>query len=63
MLLPVLKDVFFLQVLRKAQEAVAMGLMGLGGLVAVLGGMLFLVLALRAIHAGWRGFAAGSPQV
>jgi hypothetical protein len=37
------------QVLRGAEQVVAMGLMGLGGLVAIAGGMLFVVLALRAM--------------
>jgi hypothetical protein len=51
------------QALRTPQEIVAMGLMGLGGLVAVIGGLLFLVLVLRAIRTGWRGFAAQAiPQ-
>jgi hypothetical protein len=37
------------QVLRSTQEIAAMGLMGLGGLAAVAGGILFLVLVLRAM--------------
>ena len=37
------------QVLRGAEQVIAMGLMGLGGLVAIVGGMLFVVLALRAM--------------
>ncbi len=40
------------QVLRTTGEIVAMGLMGLGGLVAVIGGMMFLVLVLRAMIPG-----------
>ncbi len=37
------------QLLRGAEQIAAMGLMGLGGLVAVAGGVLFLVLALRSM--------------
>ena len=37
------------QVLRGIEQLVAMGLMGIGGLAAVLGGVLFLVVALRAL--------------
>lgn len=37
------------QALRTASEVAAMGLMGLGGLVAIAGGMLFLVVVLRAM--------------
>ena len=37
------------QVLHGAKQVAAMGLMGLGGLLAVAGGMLFLVVVLRAI--------------
>jgi cytochrome c oxidase subunit 1 len=37
------------QALRTPQEIVAMGVMGLGGLIAVIGGMLFVVLAFVAI--------------
>ena len=37
------------QVLRGAEQVIAMGLMGLGGLVAIVGGMLFVVLALKAM--------------
>jgi hypothetical protein len=37
------------QVLRSAEEIAAMGLMGLGGLAAVAGGVLFLVVVLRAM--------------
>jgi hypothetical protein len=42
------------QVLRTPQETAGMALMGLGGLVAVAGGVLFLVIVLSAI-AGRRG--------
>jgi hypothetical protein len=37
------------QVLRGIEQTIAMGLMGLGGLLAVAGGMLFVVLVLRAM--------------
>ena len=37
------------QVLRGAEQLAAMGLMGLGGLLAVAGGMLFAIVVLRAI--------------
>ena len=37
------------QGLHGAPEIAAMGLMGLGGLVAIIGGFLFLVVALRAM--------------
>lgn len=39
------------QVLRSAEEIMGMGLMGAGGLIAVIGGLLFVVIVLRAI---WR---------
>ncbi|MEI8326117.1 MAG: cbb3-type cytochrome c oxidase subunit I [Betaproteobacteria bacterium] len=38
------------QVLGSAQETWGMGLMGLGGLVAILGGIMFLVIVLRALR-------------
>ncbi len=37
------------QVLRGAEQVAAMGLMGLGGLLAIAGGMLFILVVLRAI--------------
>jgi len=37
------------QVLRTGSEVFGMGLMGLGGLVAIIGGVLFVVVALRAM--------------
>ena len=40
------------QVLHSTQEIAGMGLMGLGGLIAVLGGILFVFVVLQAI---WRG--------
>ena len=38
------------QVLRSAQETWGMGLMGLGGLVAIIGGIMFLVIVLRCLR-------------
>jgi heme/copper-type cytochrome/quinol oxidase subunit 1 len=38
------------QVLRSTGEIAGMGLMGLGGLVAIIGGLLFVVVMLRAMH-------------
>ncbi len=40
------------QVLRSTAEVAGMGLMGLGGLVAIVGGMLFVVVVLRAMRGG-----------
>ena len=40
------------QVLRSAGEIAGMGLMGLGGLVAIVGGLLFVVVVLSALRAG-----------
>lgn len=37
------------QVLRGAEQVAAMGLMGLGGLLAVVGGLLFIVVVLRSL--------------
>lgn len=37
------------QVLRSTQEVIGMGVMGLGGLIAVIGGMLFLIVVFRAM--------------
>jgi hypothetical protein len=36
-------------VLRTTQEVIGMGVMGVGGLIAVAGGVLFLVVVLRAL--------------
>jgi len=47
------------QVLRSAGEIAGMGVMGLGGLIAVAGGLLFVVLVLRAMWGG-RGAAGES---
>jgi hypothetical protein len=38
------------QVLRSAPEVIGMGIMGAGGLIAVVGGLLFLVVVVRAIR-------------
>jgi len=38
--------------LRGTEETIAMGVMGLGGLIAVIGGTLFLVLAFVAVFRG-----------
>lgn len=38
------------QVLRTTQETLGMGLMGLGGLVAIIGGVLFLVVVLTSVR-------------
>jgi hypothetical protein len=38
------------QVLRSTQETMGMGLMGLGGLIAIVGGVMFVVIVLRALR-------------
>ncbi len=38
------------QVLRSTPETLGMGLMGLGGLIAIVGGLMFLVIVLRALR-------------
>ena len=43
------------QVLRSAGEVAGMGLMGLGGAVAIAGGLLFVVVVLRAMRAAPAG--------
>jgi hypothetical protein len=40
------------QVLRTTQEIAGMGLMGLGGLIAIVGGILFVYVMLQAIVRG-----------
>lgn len=40
------------QVLRSTQETLGMGLMGFGGLVAIIGGIMFIVIVLRALRRG-----------
>jgi cytochrome c oxidase subunit I len=37
-------------VLRTAPETLGMGLMGLGGLVAIIGGIMFLVIVMRSLR-------------
>jgi cytochrome c oxidase subunit 1 len=49
------------QQLHSTQEIVAMGVMGLGGLIAVIGGTLFLVLAIGAVLRRPRRGRAQSP--
>jgi hypothetical protein len=48
------------QVLRTTQEIAGMGLMGAGGLIAIIGGLLFVVVMLQAIARGRRLRAAGA---
>ncbi len=43
------------QALRSTEEIVAMGIMGFGGLIAAVGGLIFLVVVARAILAARRG--------
>lgn len=50
------------QVLRTPQEVFGMGLMGLGGLVAIAGGMLFVWVVLRAMLAGRRASGAAMTR-
>ena len=38
------------QVLRSTEEVLGMGLMGLGGLIAIVGGVMFVVIVLRALR-------------
>jgi hypothetical protein len=38
------------QVLRTPQETMGMGLMGLGGLIAIVGGIMFVVIVIRALR-------------
>ncbi len=38
------------QILRTTQETLGMGLMGLGGLIAIVGGVMFVVIVLRALR-------------
>lgn len=38
------------QVLRTTQETMGMGLMGLGGLIAIVGGIMFVVIVIRALR-------------
>ncbi|HEU5295066.1 MAG TPA: cytochrome C oxidase subunit I [Burkholderiaceae bacterium] len=45
------------QVLRTPQEVAGMGLMGLGGLIAIVGGLLFVVVVLQSVRAARRSRA------
>ena len=45
------------QVLRSTQEIAGMGLMGLGGLIAIIGGVIFLLVVLRAMTVKASGLA------
>jgi hypothetical protein len=47
------------QVLSSMQQVAGMGLMGLGGLVAVAGGLLFLVEVAAALWRGRTGYDGG----
>ncbi len=42
------------QVLRTSGEIAGMGVMGLGGLIAVIGGLLFVIVVIRAMWPGAR---------
>ena len=42
------------QVLRTSGEIAGMGMMGLGGLIAVIGGLLFVIVVIRAMLQGAR---------
>ena len=42
------------QGLTRSGEIASMGLMGLGGLIAIVGGLLFVVVVIRAVRAGKR---------
>ena len=46
------------QVLRTAPEFMAMGLMGLGGLIAVVGGLMFLVIVINSMRRGRKSSAS-----
>ena len=46
------------EVLRSTGEIAGMGLMGLGGLIAVIGGLLFIVVVVKAMRAAPGGRAA-----
>lgn len=48
------------QVLRSTSEVVGMGLMGLGGLIAIIGGLLFVLVVLRSIRGD--GVAVGASE-
>ncbi|MSQ49442.1 MAG: hypothetical protein EXR30_03530 [Betaproteobacteria bacterium] len=42
------------QLMRTPQEIAAMALMGVGGLIAVIGGLMFLVIAINSMRRGYR---------
>jgi hypothetical protein len=51
------------QVLRTTSEIAGMGLMGLGGAIAIVGGLLFIVVVVRAVRAsGIPALARAAPQ-
>ena len=50
------------QVLRTPQEVMGMGLMGLGGLVAIVGGLAFIVVALRCMRGAPVAAGASPPR-
>ena len=50
------------QVLRSAGETAGMGLMGLGGLVAIIGGLLFVVIVIRALRQPIAQPETGTPS-
>ncbi len=50
------------QVLRSAGEIAGMSMMGLGGLIAVVGGLMFVVVVLRAISGGRSWSARGADD-
>lgn len=47
------------QVLRTAGETAGMGLMGLGGMVAIIGGLLFVIVVIQALRQTQSTFEAG----
>ena len=48
------------QMLRTSGEIAGMGVMGLGGLIAVIGGLLFVIVVIRALLQPRSGAQAGS---
>ncbi|MBP01205.1 MAG: hypothetical protein CMM25_00135 [Rhodospirillaceae bacterium] len=49
------------QMLETSRQVASMALMGVGGLVAVIGGIIFIVLALRSFYIGRPQFSEGEP--
>jgi heme/copper-type cytochrome/quinol oxidase subunit 1 len=41
------------QILRTLSETVGMGMMGVGGLIAVVGGLIFIAIVLRSVERAW----------